>query len=230
MQYTLTSVFILTMNVIVALAFVAILRKSGATSRLLAIVCSALAAWWGLVFVAFATESAFPSDLGGTTLFAVIVATVVVVTGLMFTPALRQRLLSLPLGLLMLPQGLRAFFGAGFLIEAVLGIMPRAFGIADGITHISAAFFALMAAYICATSSNGRGAAWFANLFGLLDIVLVAGGIAFVLLQEIGPHHNVMYAAFFAAPIFIGLHVVTIYKLWTTEESTTVTAATSASV
>ncbi|MEM9380152.1 MAG: hypothetical protein AAGB93_09425 [Planctomycetota bacterium] len=113
----------------------------------------------------------------------------------------------------MATQGLRVFFGAGFLVEAVLGVMPAGFGIADGVTHISAAFLALALATAHAMGAARPGFAWFVNAFGLLDIVVVAGGISFVLLPEIGPHHNVMLAAFFAAPIFIALHFVAIHRI-----------------
>lgn len=49
--------------------------------------------------------------------------------------------------LLTMVQTLR-LFGAGFLVEASLGIIPTTFGILDGVTHITAAFYALFAAIL----------------------------------------------------------------------------------
>jgi hypothetical protein len=105
------------------------------------------------------------------------------------------------------------FFGAGFLIEAALGLLPQRFGIADGMTHVIAAFLALKAGLLLAKDGHNRFELWFANLFGLLDIVVVALGISFVLLNDITPYHNMMYVVFFAAPLFLGLHLVSIVKL-----------------
>jgi hypothetical protein len=133
----------------------------------------------------------------------------------MFATPLRRTLLTLPLELTLLPQGLRMFLGAGFLVQAALGVMPRTFGIADGLTHIAAAFLALMAAVAYAKGFDYRFGAWMASLFGLSDIVAVVLGICFVLLPTIGPHHNVMYVALFAGPLFVGLHAVTTYRLMT---------------
>lgn len=112
-----------------------------------------------------------------------------------------------------MPQGMRAFFGAGFLIQGVLGSMPPAFAIADGLTHITAAVLALWTSWMLGKGWFGPRVLWLTNLFGLLDIVVVAAGIAFVLLPKIGPYHNVMYAAFFAASIFIALHLLSIRSL-----------------
>ena len=155
----------------------------------------------------------FTPALGGVALFVLLLVGVAAVTGLMFATPLRTYLMTMPYELLLVPQGLRAFFGAGFLVEGALGVMPGGFAIADGITHITAAFLALMAAFVYGKGYAYRFGGWFANLFGLLDIVVVEAGNAFYQLHEIGPHHNVMYAAFFAAPLFIGLHVVAVVRL-----------------
>jgi hypothetical protein len=114
---------------------------------------------------------------------------------------------------LLLPQGLRTLFGAGFLIEGAYGVMPVHFAVSDGITHIIAGTLALMTAWGLAQKILGARALWIAHLFGLLDIVVVAAGIAFVLLPEIGPFHNIILAAFFAAPIFVTLHLMGIRDL-----------------
>ena len=82
--------------------------------------------------------------------------------------------------------------------------MPSNFAVLDGMSHVTAAVLMLVRRQV------GLGAVWLTNLFGLVDIVVVAAGIAFLLVPQLGPHHNVMYAAFFAAPIFISLHLLSL--------------------
>ena len=48
--------------------------------------------------------------------------------------------------------------------------------------------------------------------FGLTDVALVALGIPWFLIAAVGPNHNMMYAAFFAAPIFVALHAVSLAR------------------
>lgn len=105
------------------------------------------------------------------------------------------------------------FFGAGFLIEGVLGQMPQGFSIVDGFFHITSAFLALKSGLLWAQRKNNKGEIWFANIFGLTDIVIVALGIPFSLLASVGPNHNMMYAAFFATPLFVLFHIFSLAKL-----------------
>ena len=209
----LTTAYIMAMNTVLAVLIIVLLRLNGASRRMLLTTGAVLVAWMTGLLALVTTGSLFPQDLTEIQLFVVLILGVGVVTSVMFTAPVRRHLFSIPFEMLLVPQGLRVFFGAGFLIEGVLGVMPAAFGIADGITHIAAAVLALMTAIVYAKGYDYRFGAWFASIFGLVDIALVAGGISFFLLPEIGPHHNVMLAALFAAPIFIGLHVVAIARL-----------------
>jgi hypothetical protein len=105
------------------------------------------------------------------------------------------------------------FFGGTFLMHASLGVLPQSFGIIDGFTHIGAGFFGLIAAFSLAAGVNGARRAWFANLFGLAGILIVASSLALALLPQIGPHHPMMYAVFLPAPLWLWFHVVSIAKL-----------------
>ena len=113
----------------------------------------------------------------------------------------------------MLLQGVRVFFGAVFLMFASQGVLPATFGIIDGFTHIGAGFFGLIAAFSIASGINGKRRAWFANLFGLADILIVASSLALVLLPTIGPHHPMMYAVFLPAPLWLWFHLISIIRL-----------------
>lgn len=210
---TLSTTYVVIMDALLALVLMWSMKATGASLRSMftwgfvsAVVISALT----LETTQWHLAPAFP---GSTSFFIIMLGGVALVTVLLFI---------LPPGItlkkgghewLLFPQGMRALFGAGFLIEGVCGIMPSTFAIADGLTHITAAVLSLWTALLWNKGKIGRGGLLLTNLFGLLDIVMVAGGIAFVLLQDIGTHHNIMIAAFYAAPIFVALHVLSLQKL-----------------
>tara|TARA_R110001592_G_scaffold90460_2_gene265933 strand:+ start:2118 stop:2789 length:672 start_codon:yes stop_codon:yes gene_type:complete len=159
-----------------------------------------------------------PEDVSSLGFMAFLVVGVGAVSGLLFLTPIRDKVLSIRQEYLMLIQGLRVFFGMGFLIQGALGIMPLYFGITDGFFHITSAFLALKAGLLLNVKDSGcsgKKGLWTANIFGLSDIAIVVYGLSFYLLKDVGPHHGVMYAALFAAPIFINAHFVSIYKLLT---------------
>lgn len=104
-------------------------------------------------------------------------------------------------------------FGAGFLLQAGIGLLPIEFGIIDGFSHITAGFMALIAAALIANAPTRLGPVIAANAFGLLDILVVASSIALILLPEMTPHHPMMYAVFLPAPIWLWLHIVSFAKI-----------------
>ena len=61
--------------------------------------------------------------------------------------------------------------------------------------------------------------AWFANLFGLADILIVASTLSLLILQDITPHGNMMYAVFLPAPLWLWFHLISIHKLMTNQET-----------
>lgn len=215
-----TTVYILAMDIVLGGILLEVFKRAGASVTHRLVLGSVLAGWLAFLHLGISGHWLFPADIRGLTFFAAVITGVIAVSAamLLFAP-LKTYLFATPQELLLLLQGPRMFLGAGWLIESTLGIMPPYFGIADGITHITAAFLAMKAAILCARGERNRGGIWFANIFGLLDIVVVALGISFVMLQDIGPYHNVMYAVFFVAPIFIGLHLVSILKLLQTRNS-----------
>lgn len=164
---------------------------------------------WGLK-----NSSLFPLDISGAAFLTVIFLAVGAVGLLLFLiPPVRRLLLGLDQRQLMLLQGIRVFFGAVFLMQAGTGVLPQTFGILDGFTHIGAGFFGLIAAFSVAADRNGARRAWFANFFGLADILIVASSLALILLPQIGPHHSMMYAVFLPAPLWLLFHLISIWKL-----------------
>lgn len=205
--------FILVLDLLLTLLLLWCLGKLGASRRTVLFVGGSCVAWLALLVWMLGGHRAIPADIGGRAFFAILLGGVALVAALFFATSIGGCFLRGGHEWMLLPQGLRAFFGAGFLIQGALGTMPPAFAIADGLTHITAALLALWTSWMLGQGYFGARALWLTNLFGLLDIVVVAAGIAFGLLPKIGPYHNVMYAAFFAAPLFIALHLLSIWRL-----------------
>jgi hypothetical protein len=170
--------------------------------------------WLALLHTGQSTKSMFPTELSGIAFLVIIFAGVGVVGGLLFlVPKVRERLLALDQQQLMLMQGIRVFFGANFLMMASLGSLPKTFGILDGWTHIAAGFFGLIAAFALARGTGGIRRAWFANIFGVADILIVASTLSLFLLPTLTPFHSMMYAVFLPAPLWLWFHIVSIWKL-----------------
>ena len=177
-------------------------------------IAAALFGWLAVLYGVLSTGALFPANISGIAFYAAILAGVAATGALVFgVRPIRELLFGLDQHQLMLLQGVRVYFGATFLIQGGLGILPSTFGLIDGLTHISAGFFALIAAFSLAAGVAGQRRAWFANAFGLGDILIVATSLAFVLLPDIGPHHPMMYAVFLPAPFWLWFHVVSIWKL-----------------
>lgn len=173
-----------------------------------------LLVWLLLLHFGLSTQSIFPQAISGVAFLAVIVIAVAVVGALLLgTPSIRKILLGLTQPQLLLLQGIRVFFGATFLTHASVGGMPLVFGIIDGWSHIAAGFFGLVAAFSFASAAEGARRAWFANLFGLADILVVASTLSLLILQDITPHGIMMYAVFLPAPLWLWFHLISIYKL-----------------
>jgi hypothetical protein len=173
-----------------------------------------LLAWLAVLHIGLSTHTLFPADISGVTfLIVVFLAVGLVGTMLFLIRPVREQLLALDQQQLLLLQGIRVFFGANFLMQASLGSLPGTFGILDGWTHISAGFFGLIAAFALARGANGERRAWFANLFGLADILTVASTLSLLLLPTITPYHPMMYAVFLPAPLWLWFHLISIWKL-----------------
>ncbi|MFZ5875556.1 MAG: hypothetical protein ACOYXU_04010 [Nitrospirota bacterium] len=206
--------FMMGLDVVMVIYTLWVLSLAKSSAKLRTGIGVALVAWLALLHLELSAKRVFPADISGVAFLMIIFLFVGVVGAalLVFTPV-RRLLLDLEQRHLLLLQGIRVFFGATFLMQASLGILPTGFGIADGLTHIGAGFFGLIAAFSLAAGVEGARRAWFANIFGLVDILIVASTLALVLLPDIGPHHSMMYAVFLPAPLWLWFHVVSIWKL-----------------
>lgn len=179
----------------------------------------ALLTWLIALHYGLSTRSFFAEDVSGP---AFLVFIVIAVGGVGFLllgiPAIRKLLLSLTQQQLLLLQGIRVFFGAAFLTQASIGVIPLAFGIIDGWSHVTAGFLGLAAAFCCSINANSDRRAWFANIWGLVDILVVASTLSLLILRDITPHGSMMYAVFLPAPLWLWFHLISIYKLLTKDE------------
>lgn len=190
-----------------------VMRRSGASRSLIRTMRFIALAVMAILIVGITTRHLFPEHMSGGLFFALLLGWLGIVSAtFVFVRPLRESLLNAPQSLLLMPQGLRVFLGAGFLVQSSLGLMPQYFGIIDGLTHVTAGFLALKTGLLIAQGGRERFELWFANLFGLMDIVFVATGLSFFLLDDLTPYHGMMYAAFFAAPLFVVLHIMSLWK------------------
>jgi len=94
-------------------------------------------AWLLALHLGLSNQSLFPQEISGIAFLMIIFAAVGAVGAVLLgIPAARQLLLSLNQRQLLLLQGIRVFFGAIFLMQASLDVLPRTFGILYGYTHI----------------------------------------------------------------------------------------------
>ena len=207
-----TTLYIIVMNIALALTVLKMLGHNNTESKTMKMAFMILASWLLATLLLFGKNTVLPNDISSFTLFSIILLGVGL-AGFVLSP-LFKALVALPQEFLLLPQAFRMFFGAGFIIEAVFGIIPAGYGAVDGILHIATAFLATTLAIYVARGAKVTKSLVLVNLFGLLDIVVVAAGIAFFILSDIGIEHNVFYAVFYAAPIFIWLHLISLYKVY----------------
>lgn len=170
--------------------------------------------WLGLLHIGLSTKALFPEDISGIAfLIIVLIAVGAVGALLLLVKPIRSSVMALNQKQLLLLQGVRVFFGANFLMQASIGGLPLTFGILDGWTHIAAGFLGLVAAFTLAADADGIRRAWFANLFGVADILVVASTLSLLLLPTLTPHHPMMYAVFLPAPLWLWFHFISMWKL-----------------
>lgn len=213
-KYAFTTLYVVLMDLMMLLAFIKLI-KIGKGSNLLQFLFAIISILWiSLLYWATNNKQIIPEDISGMTFYIIILLFVGLIGGIIFASPLRKVVFNLSQENILQWQGLRVFVAAGFFTEGALGIIPTDFGILDGFMHVTSGFLALVAAitYIKAYSSRVF-LLWLSNIVGLLDVVIIATGICFFVFKDLGPHHNMMLAVFYIAPLIIWLHFVSIIKL-----------------
>lgn len=212
-----TTSYIVIVELVLSAVVLQIFRLSGASPRLLLSLSTVLLVWIAAVVAGIPRGWFLPEQITGTGMYLImLIGAVGMSAGILAIAPVRRHLLKMPPEFLLFPQTLRVFLGAGFLIETALGILPMPFGILDGLTHITAGFLAMSAALGLALwqRAHFRGV-WLANIFGMLDIIAVATGIAFVMLEELTTRHNILIVVFFVAPLLITFHLASMWQAYT---------------
>lgn len=188
-------------------------RRARTAPRLIGVAAAGLLGWLALLHLGLSGEGLLPRDIGGLAFLGIVFAGVGLVGALLALPPIRAAVARLPDDQLLGLQGVRLAFGATFFIQGLTGSLPLVFGLADGLTHMTAGALGLAAAAALRRTPGGRRSAWIANLFGLGDIAVVLSTIALLLLPEMGPSHPMMYAVFLPAPFWFWWHVLSLRRL-----------------
>ncbi|MEO1054310.1 MAG: hypothetical protein AAFX87_26975 [Bacteroidota bacterium] len=214
MEYLATTYYVIGIDIVVALVTLWLLKAGKASNTVIAMTGLFSALWIGFLHWVFSTKSIFPPDMSGFSFYLIILGAVLVSGVLLYMSPPRKTFFNLSQEQIQMVQGLRVFVGAGFLMEGSLRVIPSGFGILDGYLHITSAFPALMAAICYAKAySFKKDVLWLANIVGILDPIIIVTGICFFVWGDMGPHHNMMYVVFYAAPIILWLHFVSVSKL-----------------
>lgn len=217
-----TSGFMIALDLLMVAYTLWILALAGAGARLRLSLGAAALIWLGALHTILSRQALLPADLPGPAFLALVFAFVGALGAALWLSPVRKVVARAEGWHLLLPQGIRVFFGAGFLMMAATGQLPTTFGLLDGFTHVGAGFLGLLAAVnVAGAAASGKPCAtrrartlsWIANAFGLVDILVVASTLALVLLSELTPFHAMMYAVFLPAPIWLWLHVASIARL-----------------
>ena len=211
--YSGTTVWVIAIDIIIAIGMLSLFRIGKAGNLKTSMAAIAFAVYIAFMHWVFAGQNLFPANLDGGIFYAIILigAGFGVLLFHLTSRAVFDNLSQVPLQLV---QGLRVFVGAGFLMEGVVNVIPGWFSIMDGFLHITSGYLALVAAVaLLLKHATSRKLLWLANLVGLLDIIIIVTGICFLAWESLGPHHNMNYVVFFAGPVFLWLHFVSIKKL-----------------
>ena len=132
-EYTFASLYVIAGDLILSGFLLETLRRGGMSDRNRAVIGTIFLAWISFLFWRISTARLFPNQISNLAFFIAFAGLVnFVCLPMIGVPILRNMFLKLTHDALLLPQGLRVFFGAGFLVEGVLGFVPKDFSILDG--------------------------------------------------------------------------------------------------
>lgn len=211
--YLATTIWVIFVDLIVLAAGIWLLKIGRASTRALTLFGILSLAWIGFLHFVFAGKNLIPSDISGVSFYFIILAGVGISFLVFYTTSFKT-FLNLKQDHIQIAQGLRVFVGAGFLMEGSVGVIPSWFGIMDGYLHVTSGFLALIAAIaFIKQMSSDKKLLWLANIVGIADVLIIATSICFFVWTDLGPYHNMMYVVFYAAPIVLWLHLISVVKL-----------------
>jgi len=211
--YGLTTIWVILVDLIVAGASIWLLKKGKASNAVAATFGIISVIWIGFLHWILGGKHLFPNDMSPF-LFYMIILGGVAAAFVLFYATLKEYFFALSQDSIQIIHGLRVFVGGGFLMEATLGVIPAWFGIMDGFLHITSGFLALIAAIAFIKKlSSSRPLLWLANIVGIADVLIIATSICFWVWPALGPNHHALYVVFYAPPVVLWFHFVSVRKL-----------------
>ena len=211
--YLITTYWVILVNIIMAIAMIALYKTGKASSTTLIIVGALLLGLIAVMHWGFGGQNFLSPQITGSAFYAIILGGAGAGV-LLFYVTSKDVFDNLSQEHIQLVQGLRVFIGAGFLMEGALGVIPVWFSIMDAFFHITSGFLALVAAIAFLKNYPMKTPLlWSANIIGLLDIVTIVTSICFVVWADLGPHHNMNYVVFGVGPVLLWLHFMSVRKL-----------------
>jgi len=209
-----TSTITVSLEVVLAIMLLKFSKIGGAGNKAVTIGGIFIAILFAYLLATLPSGNLLPS-MSGILYFVVILVVVSIFGALLFFSPIGKALDSLSHEYLLAAQGLRALFGANFIAQAGLGLMPLGAGLLHGGMHVGTGVFSLFAAILFLKKSNyAKHAIIFANVFGLSDVLITAIDISFISFNEMGVDHSMNFAVFFAAPVYMLLHLVALKNAW----------------
>jgi hypothetical protein len=139
----------------------AVFLRGGMPRRLAVGLGAAGLGWLGLLHLAIQRHEPLPTTISGAGFLAVVLLGVAACGAALFgSPGPRRALSSLEHPYLLAPQAVRLVVGATFLLWALTGVLPRAFGVLDGCTHMAAGALGAAAAYRVRSPGGMRRRGW----------------------------------------------------------------------
>ena len=163
--YTNTTLWVIGVDVLIALSTIWLFWKGKASKRSNLIVATLFALAIATLHWLFGQKQ-IPESTPAITFYIVILGGAGTIVLLLERLAARV-MHNLDQVHLQLVQGLRVFIGGGFLMEGVVDVIPQAFSIMDGFFHISSGFLALTGAIaLLIRYRRAKLILWIANIVG----------------------------------------------------------------
>ena len=141
-----TTLYIIIMSIALFFTVLKMLQHNNTEAKTIKMAFIIFGSWFVATLLLFGENTVLPKDISSFGLFSIVLLGLGV-AGLALSP-LFKALIALPQEFLLLPQAFRMFFGAGFIVEAVFGIIPAGYGAVDGIFY---SIFGDNLGYLCST-------------------------------------------------------------------------------
>ena len=218
-SYLATTYWVIGVNIFFLIATLWLLKIGNATSKTKNIFGFVSLLWIVFIHIVFSKKLLIPIGISGLVFYILTLSSATLVLTFFYFSPLKKVFDNISQDNIQIVQGLRVFVASGFLMEGVLNVIPAWFSIMDGFLHVTSGFLALIAAIaVVKNQSNKNRLLWFANIVGVLDIVIIVTSISLVVWKDLGAFHNMQYVVFYTGILLLWFHFVSISKLLTSKK------------